>query len=299
MMCHLIDYGYTKLMILPGWDPSNFWNVQLIDLASEEQNCQQPARFPWRRGFFGTTFNGLPFACNVQDECYYYNKEQDSWDQDIYNVGRHVQPGHVMINNSCFWVTGGEEEDYHQTSEIYTNDGWQEFISIPGNKRGHCNLQINDTHYFLTGGEYEVSAYIVDINNPLDYTTLENTSVPRGYAGCGMVVRSDGSKEIVLAGSGLDSDNSTAQSSEIFSFETMNWRPGPDLPEPLTGMRGVQLENTFLTVGGERRESNYGKIMMYNQRNDSWIIFPQTLTSSSGGFDSAFLVPDEAVNCDS
>ena len=113
-----------------------------------------------------------------------------------------------------------------------------------------------------------------------------DTQARRGYSACGYVIREDGAKEIVIAGGGtaLNLQNST----EILSLDTLTWRYGPDLPYSgnLVGLASVQMEKSFLAVGGSNSPNSgglkYKSIFKYDNENDRWLELPQKL--KEGGF---------------
>ena len=128
---------------------------------------------------------------------------------------------------------------------------------------------------------------------------MGETSEFRAFGACGLVTREDGRKEIVLAGGGNDyGTNGT----EVLNLETLTWRPGPELPHLLLGIASVQMENTFLAIGGADKSSSAqfesNSILAFDAINDQWVELPQKLDiSASGWLDVAFLVPDEALDC--
>ncbi len=89
-------------------------------------------------------------------------------------------------------------------------------------------------------------------------------------------------KEVVVAGYGT---------SEIFNFDSLMWRDGPDLPYGF-GYASVQLTDTFLLVGGY--EDYYSdKIYMFDEDHYE---LSQTLWHPRL-YAGAVVVPDEMVNC--
>ena len=198
-----------------------------------------------------------------------------------------------MINDSTWWVTGGARGGY-LTSDIYTSEkGWQPYVSFPypGASHGMCNLQLNETHYFMTGGYQREDVHIADITNldTVKFHEMESTH-DMGFASCGFITRTNGVKEILLA---AGNSHGKTNRTDIFSLEDLGWRRGPDLPKERNSSRGVQLEKTILVIGGEGSD---GSIFKFEPENDSWIELPQKL-SFSKRLRVAFPVQDDAVNC--
>ena len=78
----------------------------------------------------------------------------------------------MLINETALWVTGGSPESpgSEYTSEIFTLDNpkWENFVQFPTIKeQKNCILQLNSTHYFMSGGhKHGFDVYIVDISEP-------------------------------------------------------------------------------------------------------------------------------------
>ena len=71
----------------------------------------------------------------------------------------------------------------------------------------------------------------------------------------------------------------------------MKWSFGKDLPYSIRYGASVQLENTFLIVGGYNG-SYLNTLWKYDQLNEDWIQLNQTLKTARQ-WTTAFLVPDE------
>ena len=80
----------------------------------------------------------------------------------------------------------------------------------------------------------------------------------------------------------------------------MLWRTGPDLPNQRTGMASVQLEDTFLAVGGTKSRATsqayYDTILQYDNINEGWIEIPQKIPNG-GFYAAAILLPEDAIDC--
>ncbi len=107
--------------------------------------------------------------------------------------------------------------------------------------------------------------------------------------GCGLINNSVMGVEVVVAGYGT---------SEIFNFDDLAWRDGPNLPIFGHGYASVQLTNTFLLVGGyeDNAEQYSDKIFIFDEDDYSFTLMSQTLVYPRN-VPAAVLVPDEFVNC--
>ena len=235
-----------------------------------------------------------------------FQKLQSQYCVHFQDEGRNFQmsrgaPGSVMINESAWWVTGGPSA--RTTSEILVegNQNFQFFHDLPeqGSDQGSCNLKLNNTHYFLTEGFLGKKSYIMNIEDPNDYLFLNDMDYYRDFSACGLITREDGSVEIVVAGGG--SRSAPTDTSEIFSFKTMTWRQGPLLPYAAVGIVGVQLETTFLAVGGSSDsqsfpDEKFKNLLQYDTINDDWISLPQKMEAGGWAY-TAFFVDRDSVNC--
>ena len=204
-----------------------------------------------------------------------------------------------MINKSTWWAAGDDSLPGDISSEIFIADqGWQNHISTPPIYEGGCNLQLNESHYFLTGGWTSTRAYIIDITNG-DYQAIAPTSQERVLAGCGVVTLEDGRKEVVITGGGY---RIFSETTEIFSLDAMEWRWGPDFPVRNYGMASVQAGSTFYVLGGCNNyycDIAYHHVYKYNPVNETWDQMPQTLTFGSATFPgTAIFVSDDFVTCE-
>ena len=71
-----------------------------------------------------------------------------------------------------------------------------------------------------------------------------------------------------------------------------NWHYGPEFSYELFGASSVQLENTFLIVGGGFVTGFSDIIWMFDVESEDWIALNQTLETARC-YSTAFLVPDE------
>ena len=239
---------------------------------------------------------GLGYVCNFPLGAYNIRYVFCIQDENYHLTNRFLS-GSVLINDSAWWVTGGNVNSARYSSEIYhtPNKEWRWFVKFPepGFQQGHCNLQINSTHYFMTGGYNRSDDYIVDITKPDEpnFLVLPPSQFNTDFAACGFIQRKNGKNDIMVAAGGRG--NIRTNITEIFSLETMQWRRGPDLPNEIMLSKGIQFGDTMLVVGGDGSD---GAILIFDNDNDSWRTLPQLLNFSEF-VEVAFLVPEDAVNC--
>ena len=97
--------------------------------------------------------------------------------------------GNIVFNDSLL-ISGGNGDG--GTSYLYGLSTSISFKTMPMNVRHHCNIQINSTHYLLTGGyenddeELESRTWIHDIIED-KWTLGPELSIPRTSHGCGSI----------------------------------------------------------------------------------------------------------------
>ncbi len=129
------------------------------------------------------------------------------------------------------------------------------------------------------------TAYLLDWSMQ-EWTQLDGmTTDTSDSCGCGLINNEQFGKEVVVADLGT---------SEIFNFDSLTWRDGPDLPYGY-GYASVQLTDTFLLVGG-LEEDYSNKIYIFDEDNYEFTLKSQTLWQPRA-WSGAVVVPDELVNC--
>ena len=74
------------------------------------------------------------------------------------------------------------------------------------------------------------------------------------------------------------------------------WVTGPDLPFDVSGSRMIEYKKSVIILGGVNPEGPRQHLHQLSSPNGPWTEMMQTL-KSVGYFQTAFLVPDEIVNC--
>ena len=116
----------------------------------------------------------------------------------------------------------------------------------------------------------------------------------RSLAQAGVVTRSDGTQEVVVAG-GLPIP--TSDTVEIFSFETGSWRSAENnLPSSNHDGASVPYGDTFLIVGGYDTFTEIDTILKYNPDEEFFETLPQHLLYGTARM-AAMLVPDNYFDC--
>ena len=213
---------------------------------------------------------GLP------ESCYEYNPLNDAWflgpaTFDVFRIGS----ASVELTDGTFWVLSGNTTDAQDSSELFVDNRFVEGPSLEGldTTDNMCAVAIDERYTFFAGA----TAYIYDwtseqwedISNGWDFTARD--------AMCGMYSTDNGAKHIVVAGG----DNFPQDKTKILDLATMAWRPGPNLPEPITAGRALQDgEATFLIFGGWSVHSgSMSSIIEFNPSDESWFVREETMAS--------------------
>jgi len=125
-----------------------------------------------------------------------------------------------------WWVTGGYDLRFTNldTTELWTNNQWQEHVRLPEPMEGHCMTRVNQSHILMTGGGTtgyrSSSSYLY--SEETGFTKIEDMKTRRRRHGCSVI---DDNVVFVAGGTGK-SDEIT----EYLDLTTLTWSNGPELP---------------------------------------------------------------------
>ena len=130
-----------------------------------------------------------------------------------------------------FYISGGLDGYEPQSStEVWDGESWRNDVRLPIPVYDHCLVKINSTHYFLTGGQFDISNFsrLSFIFDGKEFIRVEDLSRARSSSACGL----HGDHLVFVAG-GTDDNNTDAQpqkvsssTSDYFSLKTMTWSEG-------------------------------------------------------------------------
>lgn len=193
-------------------------------------------------------------------------------------------------------------EDNGQTSftalsEIYTSiDGVDTITpgpSLPRASADHCVLQIGASEFLFLGGvPYDDSVYKYDFDLGRWTPLADMPTIKRGPY-CGVVVRGDDSKDVIVSsgyGLGGYSDNSL-----IYDVTTDTWTVGPNKHPHSKTFNGISVQygDTFLSMHGDSVDN---VIYEYNVATDAY----ESINVASQWdhyLGMAFLVPNDYYPC--
>jgi len=162
---------------------------------------------------------------------------------------------------------------------------------LPSEKEGHCQVTLNSTHFFITGGGYDdVDTYIFNYGS-LEWNNQQKLPEIMASAACGLVLNENGEQEIVIA-----KDFSTF----VFSMANSEWREGPLLPQSFTNGASVQLRDTFLIVGGRNSvdDTIMNTIYKFDNIDFEWVRLEDADLEIARMDAAAVAIPADFFNCE-
>jgi N-acetylneuraminic acid mutarotase len=285
--------------------------VEAVDLSGNKRTCASIADYPGGiMGSTGTFIDGKALVCrgskgdqSPSDECHSYNNVNNTWVLEGRLSDFRLNPSGVILNDSAWWVSGGEYQySFLTSSDLYTpGQGFSPYeVILPEGTDHHEMIKINDSHVMMI--TVNGNSWLFDINSQ-NWTQLSN--IRKYRASAGLVTYPNGEMKVVAVG-GQDHDSmgqDYTNSSGIFSFTDLAWTTGPELPVPY-GVKDspvVQFQDSFLIVGGDYSDGlqysdGSDKIFKFDTANDGWIELDEKLAMGRRSF-AAFLVPDDYIEC--
>ena len=283
-------------MVVGGYPTPAYYDVELIDMTEQGRTCRKPDNFPGGRdGYIGAYFQERALVCggyntgggsNYYSACYFYNTN-GTWMQGPSMTEERGFASASFLNNQ-FWITGGENSGGAlDSTEIFnsSSSSFFPFVDLPEERRDHNIISIDVNRAMLLGGSSaSTESFIFNGSAWLDGPML---SRGRARSQAGLVTFGNATRMIVAAGGAYE------QSTEFLIVDDDMWHFGPDLPFEIYGGASVQLQNSFLIVGGYNANiGNYlDTIWTFDIETEEWTELNQHLTTARR-YTAAFLVPD-------
>ncbi len=226
-------------------------------------------------GSVGALVKGLPIICGgvyFPKLCIGFDPWNNSWFKHATTqVTRFLSAGDTIKGKKIIVVGGYTEDGPTNTTEIVYADGRVSFgEELPLGLMSHCAVAINETTVFIAGGidaDHELlnRAFIYDVVNG----NLEEVApMPHKRAAhvCGLIRKKDGNeyKEAVVVAGGFGETAGAFPYVDVYVLHNGAWVPGPELDAPAIGASAVQVNDSFIVVGGEN--SN----MIHELHVDRW-----------------------------
>ena len=292
----------TILMVVGGFSyPQNVdYDVELIDLSGQERTCRKPDDYPGaEKGSIGAYVQDRALVCggyfydgapNYNSECYYYNTN-GTWTQGPSMTEARSVAGSSFFNG-LWWISGGSTsfEESLSSTELFdsSSNSFIPFVDLPEESWGHSILSIDDNVAMFLGSRTSRTYFFNGsswIDGPL------NLWSSRHRCQAGLVTFNNGTRMAVAAG-GFPPPANTLESTEFLPLGDAQWHFGPDLPNYIYDGESVQLENTFLMVGGENGTGYHDTIWKFDVESEEWALLNEHLITARTDLNSAFLVPD-------
>ena len=295
-------------MIANGWtaaDPINGVNsVEILDIETK-MSCAPFPSVPlgFRGGASGLLDQSVPWVCTgfpVNSNCYLY--KNGSWTQTgtFLSPRAHVSlvPGSPFGNTTHkFYAVAG---DAPLTGEVFDGNKFSEVAPpVPFRFFISCMVYLNATTVMLIAGwqgdtTYSPSTYVMNAKI-LAWQQGPTINVGRLGHGCGRIVQGVASEKYstIIAGG---TNGGLLNQVEILDDGATSWRYGPSLPVATNGAPMVEDQRGgVLYVGGDK--SGYSNsIYRLRHAGAQWESLASTIATPRV-WHSAFLVPDELVNC--
>lgn len=261
-------------------------DIELIDITNPEWNCPKPQDFPVDASDTGISTGESILVCVGSEEsaeapglC--YSMEGHTWEELPFEIpmGSEGTESLVLEGDTILLAGGYKSEantfyDNITAINLSTKEASPFEVSLPLPIAHFIFLKVNETHLFVAGGTNAGFPWSMDVwtykLGSRNWTKMNPMLEPRAYSYGGLVLRSDGRVEAVLAG-GNSVYFTFLSSTEIFDFETLQWRLGPELPKALTFGASVQYGNSFLAVGGMDLQSEQSdRIFKYLPDTEDW-----------------------------
>ena len=280
-------------------------NVEVVNLDPEndiQTPCFSPQEYPFDVSQqVGTFSSGRIYTCGGSSNavsitsCYAYEVESDTW-ISAGNLDRDRRvAASAMLSDTEWWITGGEDTGNVglNTTIIYHTDTEEveAYVDLPIGMWRHSMVKINDSAVFVIGGDNVGSPYIFDVENESFLGPFNNASVSIYLAFAGLIEKSDGTQEIVVTGGYVEPSLSF-----IFSLETLEWRSGPDLPQPIFSGASVPYGRSFLAVGGLEGATETNGIYTFDPDEEEWVVLNRVLTTERED-QVVVVVPPGFVEC--
>jgi hypothetical protein len=308
----------TKLLVAGG-DELNSFEIVNLDDSNPFLVCDNIVNLPGDTfSEIAFLFNGsTPISCARRHLCY-------SYQNGVWNDG----PECPSFSNFPIFsiITERKNSEDHEivllpgiegNSAVQSFDGnrWSEgvYADLPVNISGHCMVRINDSMVMVIGGLKDSPPGNM-AGDSYFFHASENKwilgpqlIITRWSPVCGVMSWKNNKVIVVTGGYELNQSDVPLKSVEFLflnEYEHLNisWVEGPSLPHIIEKPVMVEFNNGIILVGGNENSkyTNSGhQLFQLSSPNGTWMRMSQQLKEKRpySYQHSAFLVPDEMVNC--
>lgn len=261
-------------------------DFEIVNLANPNAICLQPKDYPHQTSWAVVgTLSGKPLICggfNPPDKvgvtCHIYYQGGDSW----YEGGwlNRIWTAGINLTPRTFFMGGGSLSRIFNETFFIEDSGVAQGPDLPEPRMAHCFVRINDHQIFVVGGNDGSlpvkTVYIYDFSTD-EWTPQPQLKQVRSWAFCGSVTDSDSGTvtEIVVAGGTYQTR--PLDTSEIFDLSTRSWRPGPKLATPIFSGASVDIDQSFILVGGSDGLNARDEIQTYDPKSEEFVVLAAKL----------------------
>jgi hypothetical protein len=218
-----------------------------------------------------------------------------------------VHAAAAQLQDGKILVTGGYDASAFKLNSVdmLTEEGWESNIpSLPVTIRYHCMVTVNSTTVMAIGGyqnDQRSGKTFYFTFGEESWTEGPELKNKRTHQSCGKIKRDKESQEmsIIVAG-GYNDGSSKLSSVEILHDGSNEWQTGPELPFGIGFSQMVEdLNGGVVLIGGySRAVVNLDTLyqLPHGGQDAVWTKMEQKMKTVRG-YHTAFLVPDNIVDC--
>ena len=283
-------------MVVSGFPDSVNNDVELIDLTDQGRTCRKPSPYPAGsslRAPMGTYIHNVAIVCGgspYTDKCHVYNPQNGTWIESISMTVPRGYSGTTILKDN-WWITGGYNYDEDMLSSTEYLDNSTRFVpydDLPVATDFHVMVNVDGAKVMILSSyynDYNKRTLIFDVESET-WSDGPELNAGREKSQAGLVIFENGTRAVVAA-TGLDEP-----STEYLNLDDNVWKYGPTTPYEIQQGASVQLNDTFIIVGGQNLTNVLDTLWTIDPINETWVLRDQKL-SIPRYHAAAFLVPDD------
>jgi len=207
-------------------------------------------------------------ACGGSDleektnKCFLLGQDLEEWvETESFLGGARSEMTASVIDDSVFFTGGKNSDDEPMSSTLVYRDGSFSYgPGLPAEKYSHCQVTLNATHVFITGGYVDSQTMVLNFLN-MQWTFLDDLVVKHRGEVCGLLQNPNYGDEVLVGdGTGI----------YLFSLNSLTWRDAP-VSSPYGGSFSANLDRHALRMGGTYMGDEQGAIYKFSEANYNWI----------------------------
>ena len=300
--------GMTKLLVARGDIMYNTFEIVNLDESNPFLVCDNFSGLPYSNTDAAFLYNGMvPIGCVNNTLCYLY--EDGVW---LYGPECPSLTAFSIVterknnkDHDIVIMAGGSLK-----VQLFDGIRWSTgvYADLPETVWDHCMVRINDSMLMIIGGYTFLFGLDYKVANSYFFNLIENKWIigpklirPRRRPVCGVMLW-ENNKVVVVAGgySFYQIPLTTVEFLFLNDYENYNisWVKGVSLPHIIEEPAMVEYQDGVMLVGGKETQTDTGRnLYMLSSPNGTWTRMNQTLKEKRVYHTSAFLVPEEIVNC--